>query len=93
MTIEGKLLGRCFKVECSHGDDRPSWFVYRKVIAETSQVAECVRIEARSDGAHVLYLSDPIMKSLFQAHTEVSHEEWSEALEGYLRAIGRVPKR
>jgi phage FluMu protein Com len=90
MHKEEKMLGRCFKVECSHGDGRPSWHVYRRVIAETSQVAECVRFESRNDGAHVIYLADPIMKSLLEAHTEIKPEEFEQALRNFARAMGLV---
>lgn len=83
-------LNRCFKVECSHGDSRPSWFIYRRVIAETSQVVECVRIEARGDGSHVLYLADPIMKSALQAQTEIPREEFRLATVNLTRAVATL---
>lgn len=83
-------LGRCFKVECSSGDDA-TWMIYRKVCAETSQVTECVRIEARSDGAHVLYLADPIMKRLLESQTEIAPSEFSLIVLALLEAVRAIP--
>ena len=85
-------LNRCFKVECSHGDAREPWWIYRRVIAETSQVAECVRIEYRADGAHVLYLADPVYKSVLAAQTEISPEEFLAAETNLQRAIKAIPE-
>lgn len=79
-------LGRCFKVECSTGDDR-SWFIYRRVVAETSQVVECIRIEARADGSHVLYSADPILKRLLEAQTEILLTEFDRAEQNFRLAI------
>lgn len=84
-------LNRCFKVECGHGDDRAPWWTYRRVIAETSQVAECVRIEHRSDGSHVLYLADPIHKMMLEKHIEITPTEFIEATERLILAVDKIP--
>lgn len=87
----GSSLGRCFKVSCSHGDERPPWDIYRRVIAQTSQVTECVRIEARADGSHVLYLADPITKAMLEKQTEIESQEFLDAVIDFLAATKAIP--
>lgn len=88
----GPWLNRCFKVSCSHGDDRGSWLIYRKVIAETSQVVECVRIEARADGSHCLWLADPVYKSVLGAQEEITAEEFQLAAQNLSVAVRSMPE-
>lgn len=78
--MSDSLIGRCFKVETSYGDDRPSWFVYRRVRktigGSVNGWAECHRFESRCDGARVCYLSDPHMTAALLSQTEIPESEW-----------------
>lgn len=78
--MSDSLLGRCFKVETSYGDDRPSWFVYRRVRKTIgSQVngwAECHRFESRCDGGMVMYGCDPCSTAALLTHVEIPESEW-----------------
>ncbi len=84
--------GRCFKVECSHGDARPSWWIYRRVVAETSTLVECVRIESRSDNSDVLYLGEAITKAMLGAQTEIDAEEFNRARMRLEDAVSALPE-
>jgi hypothetical protein len=91
MSPSDSWLGKCFRVQCSHGDDREPWYVYRRVVAETSQVVECVRIEARADGSFVLFLADPVYKSVLRAHAEIEEREFRIAAENLQAAVRFIP--
>lgn len=68
--------GACYKVETSYGDDRPRWFVYRRVRASIAGYTECHRFETRSDGMRVLYLTDAIRTEMLLQQTRINEGEW-----------------
>ncbi len=72
-------IGDCFKIQTSYGDNRPSWFVYRRVRKVIAGYAECHRFESRCDGTHVMYLQDPIRIDMLAMQSSIDEDEWLRA--------------
>lgn len=72
-------VGRCFKVESSYGDDRGSWWIYRRVVSVGSTWVDCYRFERRAGGEYAMRARDAIQIEVLVQQIEISEEEWLEA--------------
>jgi hypothetical protein len=67
--------GDCFKVETSYGDDRPSWWVYRRVRRSIADFTECHVFETRSDGVQLVSVTS-IRTAMLRQQTRIEAAEW-----------------
>lgn len=72
-------IGVCYKVETSYGDDRPAWFVYRRVRASIAGYTECHRFETRCDGMRAMYPVDTIRTDMLKQQIRIEESEWVAA--------------
>lgn len=85
------LVAQCFRVETSYGDDRPSWYIYRRVREtmgdDLNGYAQCYLFEVRPDGLHVCSHTDLIKISILKSQTVIAREDWEQHYVAFMKSV------